>query len=89
MKKTIEQHEEVNLHIKKSTVYAILRGLFVIPIGLYLMVSIWMPYSLFPEDNSFLGYFPWWMIGNMFSNLFSSGVIFYFACVAIFNEWLE
>lgn len=37
--KTIKQHEDINLHIKKSFFYGILRSIFVIPLAVFLISS--------------------------------------------------
>jgi len=41
MTKEIKEHEEINLHIRKTTFYVTLRSIFIIPLGIYFMASQW------------------------------------------------
>lgn len=42
MPKNLKQHEEINLHIRKSTFYAALRFIFAFPLAAYLIICTWM-----------------------------------------------
>ena len=63
-KKTVEKHEELNLHIKKRTVNIILRALIGIPIGAYLLVCNFIS-SKFDWACQTSSCFEWWWIGNV------------------------
>lgn len=55
--RTVADHEILNLHIRKSTVYGILRSLLTVPIYLYCMIGFF--FSLKPEMAG-TGFPGWW-----------------------------
>jgi len=62
--KTLKQHEEINLHIKKETFRRILRGIFTIPFACYIITSyLFVVWYLVVDE------FKWWSFGLMISVL--------------------
>ncbi len=41
MVKNLVEHEEINLHIRKTIFYEILRSIIIIPLAIYLIASQW------------------------------------------------
>jgi hypothetical protein len=51
MVKTVKEHENINLHIKKKTLYGVLRGAFILLIILFILFS---GYSMIIAYNVYL-----------------------------------
>lgn len=77
MSKTISEHEDINLHIKKKTLYCILRGIFAWSSFLYLYLGYW--YSLSPKINE-LGFYSWWMFPSILNTII---ILWVYAIIAV------
>jgi len=69
----IKDHENIYLHIKKSTFKRILNALWSIPFGIYLITSLWVGLE---NEIIFGSTFRWYDFGAMMSSfIFSLAII--------------
>ncbi len=83
-RKTVEMHEDINLHIRKRTFFGILHFLWITPIMVYLLASIWYGYIKYiPADSS-----SWFFIG-LLMNLIIVSVGTILGAIWLFEKLLE